>query len=665
MTTAPKQQTGGTGPSRPVLADAIAWTISVWAVEAVLRMFVLARPDGLGHPFVGKFHWYFWHAICFDARWTLLFMAPVAAHALFWERRSPLWAKVGLWAGMAFQSAVLLLTVSDHELQRFMGARLTPAFLFTYNNLASLREVVGFLMDDRGGRGVGSALFLVCVPAAFFLRRFLAPKVEAAPLRWSVSFLAFVAAGFVYTDLAWGGGFREQKLSPIPKVWIVSWREEADEALSDSEYAALSARWRETWRREAGSDTAWAFPDSTAPFWKVPVGPDTLAPLAERRNVVLFVIETGRGLECGFLKPWGATGDATPFLDSVAATGRVWARHICPSLPTVRALMSMHLGVPDHPSRTIATSYPGLANRGFPNILRDHGWTARFFSAADPSWDNETPWLSRWYDSWDYNSARERDGDLFAHASNWMRDSLRAAKPFLLVFMTKSNHYPFDQDPSWRTEPDLRKRHQRSLRYTDSCIGAFVRSLSKDPRFANTVFLATGDHGFPLGEHGAGNLGYGLYDESTWVPLVAWGAHPSLRPGTSLLPTSHLDIAPTILHLAGVRSANHFAGHDLLADSMDSTRIVWATHWAELMAEDRTWRAHGSVGSTPREKGPQIFRTDLDPLELSDSLRWRGPIHDSLLAQARRRTILEVDVLRRNRLVPARPDSVPVTVSKR
>ena len=384
----------------------------------------------------------------------------------------------------------------------------------------------------------------------------------------------------------------------------------------------------------------------------MPVG-DTALTDSVQSNVVLIVVETGRALEMGALEPWGATAVATPFLDSVSRTGWLWTRHATPSMPTVRALMSIHLGVWDHPDRNIASSFPGLANRSLPAILRDHGRAARFFSAADPAWDNESPWLGRWYDGYDYSSDRERDGDMFAHASRWMRDSL-GSKPFFVALMTKSNHYPFDQEKAWTRETDLRKRLLLSYRYTDSCIGAFVGSLREKPWFEKTVFVVTGDHGFPLGEHGPGNMGHGLFVESVWLPLVAWGGHPALAvPRVVSVPSSHLDLGPTILRLSGVRAANHFAGHDLLDPARSDSVLVALSHGDEIAATRGPWRAHGLLPEhLVREKGPQLFRLDVDPREEHDSAQGRAALQVGLVAEARERVRLFVDVLRRNTLAP-------------
>lgn len=641
--------------SRPLFTRALAWVPAVWLVHAILRLAVLARPDAFGHPFVGKIHWYLFHAWSFDAVSIFLGSIPFLAHVWFWENRSPRWAKTGYWALAIGQAAMLPLAVADHELQRFMGSRLTFSLVGTYGNPASMKEVFRAMLDDRGGPGVPFVLLLGCVPLAIFLARRLArlPTLSTKPWRWVIGCFAFALVGWVYTQFVWGGFNREQKLRPVIQVWIDEITETVRPGMSQAAWNAGARRWRETWLSESGSDTGWTFPDSTRPFWRVPRTESVAAP-QDRRNVVLIVMESGRGLNCGFLKPYGAVRDATPFLDSMAQTGKVWARHTCPSMPTVRALMAMHLGVPDHPDKNIATSFPALHHKAFTQILRDEGWQTRFFSGADPAWDNETPWLGRWYDGFDYSQSREQDEDLFAHVGEWMHGNVSVQTPFLVTVMTKSNHYPFDQKPEWQDEPDLQKRHERSMRYMDSCIGVFVGGLQKEPWFSKTTFVVTGDHGFPLGEHGPGNMGFGLFDESTWVALLAWGDTARLAPGVEMGPTSHLDIPPTILALAGLRKANHFAGHDLL-HPVSPSRRTWATHYDELSVQTATWRAHSTISGQPREHGSQLFRYDLDPRELADSLSGRQLLFDSLVKDARARANLAVEALRRDALVGATP----------
>lgn len=635
----------------------MAWTVSVLAVHFVLRLLVLSRVDAFGHPFVGKLHWYLFHAWCFDAKWIVLGTIPFLAHAWFWEKRSARWAAAALWALVAAHSVLLLATVADHELQRFLGSHLTPSVLETYGNASALKELPAFYASDKSIPFLPIVLFIGAPFAAFGIWRFLERHrvVVDRPWRWSLGLALFAFVGWIYTDLAWGGFNRARKLAPVVEVWWRALRSSDDHGLPDSIYQNLSKDWAVSWRREAGSDTSWSFPDPARPFWRVPTGDRGLIQGSGRPNIVLIVVESMRALDIGVLTPWGATASSTPFVDSVSRTGRLWTRHTCPSMPTVRALMSIHLGVWDHPDRNIATSFPGLTHKSLPNILSDHGWTTRFFTSADPAWDNETPWLGRWYQGFDYSSSRERDADMFAHASRWMHDSLRQGSPFFVTFMTKSNHYPFDQNRAWTRESDLRKRLGISMRYTDSCIGAFVKSLRDRPWFSNTIFVVTGDHGFPLGEHGPGNMGHGLYTESVWLPLVAWGAHPDLSAGVSDIPSSHLDIAPTLLRLAGVRAPNHFAGHDLLDPSRSDSVLVVQSHYDEIAGTRGVWKAHGTLAGTPREKGPQMFRLDLDPREERDSAAGHEALRDSLVSQARARALLLTETLRRNALQPTPP----------
>lgn len=646
------------GTSRPLLARALAWTLSVWILHALLRLAVLARPDAFGLPFVGKLEWYLLHAWCFDLRWITLGSLPFVAHVAFWETRKAWWAQAGLWGLYLLHGLFLVLTLIDHETYRFMGCHFTPDIFSTYGNSAATRQVFTFLANDKGGRWLPLALLVGMFPLGIALTRLLRkrPAFSDRP-RLRTLLIALLASnlfGYLYTEVMWGGGNRALKLAPVWKVWWTSLNEARASRVPDNEFRELGRRFQADWKAEQGADTLWNFPDSNRPLWKVPRDGERVAPRDSQWNVVLIVLESHRALNCGFLKAEGAVRDATPFLDSMAPRGEVWTRYQCPALPTVRALASIHLSILNHPTRSLTSDNLGLANLALPAMLGEAGWTTRFFSAADPAWDNQTPWLRQWYQGFDYDRSRETDAALFAHGARWMRQNLSKDKPFFVGFMSKTNHYPFN--PEEGVEPtasgDLQERMVKTMRYTERAVAAFVDSLRREPWFDRTVFVITGDHGFPLQEHGSASIGYGLYSESVWLPLVIFGKHPSLRPGNRHAgPASHLDLAPTLMRLAGVRRANHFTGRDLLSPAPEGLVRI-ATHGDELLAVTANGRWHTSLSGNPRERGAEGFASeDVQEQKALSPNRW-----DSLaVARGRRDSRLTEALLQRNALRPTVP----------
>ena len=647
-----------TGSTRPLLARALAWTVSVWMVHAVLRLAVLARHDAFGLPFVGKLDWYIFHALCFDLRWITLASLPFLAHVGFWEHRKAWWSRAGLWGLYAMHGLLLVLTLVDHETYRFMGCHFTPDIFATYGNGAAGRQVFGFLANDKGGRYLPLALLAILFPLAVLLTRTMRkrPTFSDLPALRKLLIVALVsnAVGWAYTEMIWGGGFRAQKLAPVWSVWWSSLRESRASRVSDADFSSLTRAWRERWRTENGADTLWDFPDSNRPYWKLPRGGTRVAPRDSQWNIVLIVLESHRAVNCGFLKAEGARRDATPFLDSVAPGAETWTRYQCPALPTVRALTSIHLGILNHPSKNLTSDNLGLANRALPAILGEAGRITRFFSAADPAWDNQTPWLRQWYQGSDYDRSREHDADLFAHGADWMRRNLSKDRPFFVAFMSKSNHYPFNPVPGVDpvTSPDLQKRMEATMRYTERSVEAMIESLRHEPWFDRTLFVVTGDHGFPLEEHGSSSIGYGLYSESVWLPLVIFGKHPALKPGTRHgEPASHLDLGPTLLRLAGVRAPNHFTGRDLLSPVPEGL-VRTATGGDELLAVTAQGRYHSTLSGNPRERGAEGFDA-ADPLELKTL-----PPHQwdsTALRKGRQESRLLEAVLQRNALCPPQP----------
>jgi N-acetylglucosamine-6-sulfatase len=102
-----------------------------------------------------------------------------------------------------------------------------------------------------------------------------------------------------------------------------------------------------------------------------------------------------------------------------------------------------------------------------------------------------------------------------------------------------------------RITAELRARRE-SLLAVDEAVAAIVRELKAQGVLANTHLLFTSDNGFMLGEHAVPNGKMLAYDPSARVPLLMRG--PGLKPRrASVEPVSNVDLAPTILELAGAK----------------------------------------------------------------------------------------------------------------
>ncbi|HWK53610.1 MAG TPA: sulfatase-like hydrolase/transferase [Hyphomicrobiales bacterium] len=87
----------------------------------------------------------------------------------------------------------------------------------------------------------------------------------------------------------------------------------------------------------------------------------------------------------------------------------------------------------------------------------------------------------------------------------------------------------------------------------DEQIGKVYDQLKRTRFFDNTIVVFTSDHGDMLGAHGGlHQKWYTAYDEALHVPLIV--SHPAWRnnPSATDMLTSHVDILPTLLGLAGL-----------------------------------------------------------------------------------------------------------------
>ncbi len=105
---------------------------------------------------------------------------------------------------------------------------------------------------------------------------------------------------------------------------------------------------------------------------------------------------------------------------------------------------------------------------------------------------------------------------------------------------------------------------QRALAAVDDGIGLIVKALEEQGQLANTLIVFAGDNGYFYGEHGLNEERRLAYEESSRIPIVA--RFPALIPvkSTPEQLVLNIDIAPTVLELAGVARPVEMDGRSLV-----------------------------------------------------------------------------------------------------
>lgn len=121
-------------------------------------------------------------------------------------------------------------------------------------------------------------------------------------------------------------------------------------------------------------------------------------------------------------------------------------------------------------------------------------------------------------------------------------------------------HIPL-KEANWRRFHDF---YLNSIKQVDLQLASLLNELEALDLEENTVVIFTADHGEMAGSHGLRGKGPFAYKESVHVPLYV--VHPDVPGGQDCHAlTSHIDLVPTILSMAGVskQDASKFAKRDL------------------------------------------------------------------------------------------------------
>ena len=314
-----------------------------------------------------------------------------------------------------------------------------------------------------------------------------------------------------------------------------------------------------------------------------------------RPNILIVVIDS---LRHDMLVP-----AVMPKLSRWADGGRRFQEHLSGGNATRFGVFSLVYGI--HGSY-----WAPILNEQAPPVLVtslvDAGYEPRVISAAtmnSPEF-RSTCWVSiedSVHDQFPGEEKYEKDRNVGLDFESWIAER-DASRPFFAFALLDSPHQTYSVDPALtpfvpyatrldylemagEPTPELTQRiwnrYKNSCATADVVVSGMISALERKGIAENTIVIVTGDHGEEFYEHGHFGHTSNFTREQTWVSFVMRG--PGIAPGEELRPTSHIDLAPTLLELLGVDAGlrgKYSLGNNLLAPEASRLRVI--AGWQEL-----------------------------------------------------------------------------------
>ncbi len=402
--------------------------------------------------------------------------------------------------------------------------------------------------------------------------------------------------------------------------------------------------------------------------------------------VVLVTLDTFRADHVGAL---GAEGDPTPHLDALAAEGALFTRAFAQIPVTGPSHASILSGVDPWTHETLANGVampPDVAvlpqrlhavgyrtagfvsafvldgafgfDRGF-QVFDDEFVRPRGISALSPLRVVEQVRVR----VSSVSDVERRGGETVDAALAWA-DTVEAGEPYFLWVHLFDPHGPYAPPPPYDTRyyegdprdpvhdsmeqvgeiaPYLRPslegvtdvrwplaQYRGEIAYTDAELGRLLDGLRQRGLLEGAVIVVVADHGESLTEHDYWfNHGAQLYAPSLHVPLVL--VAPEVPAGTRVeAVVENVDIAPTVLALAGLEVPGELSGESLLPavdGAVEEGRVARSICFdRESNRATGAFMRYRKIGLRSaafsfiyREEGPEeLYNLGVDPLERDD-----------------------------------------------
>ena len=314
----------------------------------------------------------------------------------------------------------------------------------------------------------------------------------------------------------------------------------------------------------------------------------------EKPHIFLLIVES---LNDRFINQKNEDGiELTPYINQLTKSALYFPNYNSNSVQTAKGHFAALCGqIP----MTRAIEFKNdecFSKKCLPSILAENGYSTTFIQ-ADPNlnYDNNQKFmLSHGFqkmpalakpcelESHPCYGLGIRDDIFYQRFFNYLSSIPESQGPQFMVLATIANHMPFNFMPEnerriYPNPKNLKENYLNSLRMVDDSMRVFIKLFNESPKSKNSILIITGDHGFPTGEHGSNHNENFAFFENFDVPLIIIDSRRDLKNIFSPLEKrsfSHLNLAPTILDLAGISTETDFIAQSIFSSINDPVYLV-------------------------------------------------------------------------------------------
>lgn len=523
-----------------------------------------------------------------SARAWLFAIAIVLSYALLYNL--PVFAFIWLskrWRGRGLADVLVILTASATQLVLAADLQIHGMFGFHINGF-----VINLLTTPEGLASMGAGddtervvwmgvLAAVAINAGLWFA--LGKLRPAAPFRLRRIVIALVLLGAA-ERITYGIAY----IQAWPDVMAVSSTVPGYQPFT---FRSLAKRMGFEMQRRIGVDAPAA--DATLVY---PAKPLKHAAVTNPPNVVMFVCES---LRADMLTP-----EIMPKTWAFAMEGQRFTRHYSGGNGTRMGVFTAFYGVPG------SYWFNFLRNRRPPALMdraQKLDYNMRFSTSAAFSYPEFDKTIFSHIPSGNLHpnpkgmgSGWESDRYHVGQMKKWLSDN-GTGSPYFLFHFFESPHAryyfppecvirePYLEDLNYATvdlERDIgliRNRYVNSVHHLDTQLGEMIDAVRARKDMANTIIIITGDHGEEFMENGRWGHNSQFSEQQLRVPLVV--SFPGMAPAVHDHPTSHTDLAPTLLPLLGTTnpSGDYSTGENLFSPV---PRLLTFSDWDRIAITD-------------------------------------------------------------------------------